>query len=217
MVHSGRCEGQGVTVKDGTLVLGAINGDQSAFAELYDRRARLIRAVCYDATHDSHLAADLTQEVFLRAYKNLRRLHDPDKFATWLVGIARNACRDWRRKQRREERATTGLTEQRVQAGFEADPPDDCLLELRDAIAGHLTQSGRHPGLTQQERLALHAFYLQGRDIEDARGVLGLSRSGFYRVLSSACERLRKMFEGEAGRDTCRLVEDSTAPGEVQT
>jgi DNA-directed RNA polymerase specialized sigma24 family protein len=140
MVHPGSCEDQGVLVKDGTLVLGAINGDQSAFAELYDRRARLIRALCYDETRDSHLAADLTQEVFLRAYKNLRRLHDPDKFGSWLVGIARNACRDWRRKQRREERATAGLTEQRMQAGCQVDPPDECLMELREAIAGHLTQ-----------------------------------------------------------------------------
>jgi hypothetical protein len=62
----------------------------------------------------------------------------------------------------------------------------------------------------------LHAFYLQGRDVEDARGVLGLSRSGFYRVLSSACERLRKMLEGKAGPETCQAVEGSTAPGEVQ-
>ncbi len=205
-----------MTVKDGTLVLGAINGDQSAFAELYDRRARLIRALCYDETHDPHLASDLTQEAFLRAYKNLRRLHEPDKFAAWLVGIARQVCREWRRKRRREERATTGLTEQRIQAGCQADPPDECLMELRDAIAGRLTQGGRGRSLTQQERLALHAFYLQGRCVEEARGVLGLSRSGFYRVLSSACERLRKMFEGETDSGTCRAVRESTAPREVQ-
>jgi len=206
-----------VTVKDGTLVLGTINGDQSAFAELYDRRARLIRAVCYDETHDSHLAAELTQEVFLRAYKNLRRLHDPDKFGSWLVGIARNMCRDWRRKRLREERATTGLAQQRLQAGCQADPPDECLMELRDAIAGRLAQGGRCKSLTQQERLALHAFYLQGRSVEEARGVLGLSRSGFYRVLSSACERLRKLFEGEADDEGCRAIKGSTPLGEVQS
>jgi RNA polymerase sigma factor (sigma-70 family) len=210
------CEDERVTVQDGTLVLGALNGDQAAFAELYDRRARLIRAICYDQTHDSHLAADLTQEVFLRAYKNLRRLHDPDKFTAWLVAIARRVCHDWRRKQRREERATTGLTEQQIQADRQAGPPDDCLLELRDAIAGRLTQEGRHPSLTQQERLALHAFYLQGRSVEEARGVLGLSRSGFYRVLSSACERLRKVFEGRMSPEICRAVNGASPHGEVQ-
>ncbi len=73
-----------MNVQDGTLVIGTLNGDRSAFAELYDRRARLVRAVCYDETRDTHAAAELTQEVFLRAYRDLRRLHVPDKFAIWL-------------------------------------------------------------------------------------------------------------------------------------
>ena len=49
------------------------------------------------------------------------------------------------------------------------------------------------PSLTDKERLALHVYYLQDRNVEEARAILGLSRSGFYRVLSSAVERLRQM------------------------
>lgn len=178
---------------DATLVLGVRNGDRSAFAELYDRRARLIRAVCYDATADPHTAADLTQEVFLRAYRNLQRLHDPQKFAAWLVGIARQVCREWRRKQRREQRSLQGLTQLRLTQPTWTDPPDARLIEIRDAIAS-LTAREQHsiPTLSERERLALHAFYLQGRSAEEARTVLGLSRSGFYRVLSSACANLRR-------------------------
>ena len=40
---------------------GIRNGDKDAFAEFYDRRARLVRALCYDATGDLHTATDLTQ------------------------------------------------------------------------------------------------------------------------------------------------------------
>lgn len=87
--------GLDVPARDGTLVLGVCKGDRAAFAELYDRRARLVRAVCYDETRDSSAAADLTQEVFLRAYKNLNHLHEPDRFAAWLVGVARQDCREW--------------------------------------------------------------------------------------------------------------------------
>jgi len=188
-----------MTVRDGTLVIGALNGDRSAFAELYDRRARLVRAVCYGETRDLHTAAELTQEVFLRAYRDLRRLHVPDKFTAWLVGISRQVCREWRRKQGREKRAMAGLSDHLALATPWADPPDGHLMELRDAMAGRA--AGGRESLTRQERLALHAFYLQGRDVEEARGVLGLSRSGFYRVLSSACQRLRRMLEGESDRD----------------
>lgn len=179
---------------DGTLVLGVRNGDRSAFAELYDRRARLVRAVCYDETRDLQTAADLTQEAFLRAYKNLGRLHDPDRFAAWLVGISRQVCREWRRKRRREQRGLAGLVEQQEATRKWAEPPEQRLVELRDQIASVMSRDRKSGvGLTDKERLALHVYYLQERNVEEARSVLGLSRSGFYRVLSSACERLRRV------------------------
>lgn len=183
-----------MAASDGTLVLGVRSGDRSAFAELYDRRARLIRAICYDETRHPQSAADLTQEVFLRAYKNLGRLHEPDRFATWLIGIARQVCREWRRKRRREQRGLAGLVEQRLPAERPVDPPEQRLIELRDQIAGLMRHEQKSvPSLTDKERLALHVYYLQDRNVEEARAILGLSRSGFYRVLSSTVERLRHM------------------------
>ena len=183
-----------MAASDGTLVLGVRNGDRSAFAELYDRRARLIRAVCYDTTKDIHAAADLTQEVFLRAYQNLGRLRDPQRFSAWLVAIARQVCREWRRQKLRDERKLTGFATRQAALRQVAEPPDERLIELREAIAG-MTERERStlPSLTEKERLALHAYYMQGRDVDEARGVLGLSRSGFYRVLSSAVDRLRRV------------------------
>ena len=166
---------------DATLVLGVLSGDRAAFAELYDRRARLIRAICYDNTEDLHSAADLTQEVFLRAYRKLGELHDPQRFPAWLVGIARQVCREWRRGRLRERKALGGLRPARECPG--ALPPDrldERIARLREAIGE----------LPEKERLALHAFYLQEQDAERARTVLGLSRSGLYRVLSSARRRL---------------------------
>ncbi len=40
------------SASDATLVRGSLDGDRAAFAQLYDRRARLVRAVCYDTTRD---------------------------------------------------------------------------------------------------------------------------------------------------------------------
>jgi RNA polymerase sigma-70 factor (ECF subfamily) len=177
------------------------NGDRSAFAELYDRRARLVRAVCYDATKDLHVAADLTQEVFLRAYQKLGQLRDPQRFSAWLVGIARQVGREWCRQKLRDERKVAGFAERQARLGRVAEPPDERLVELRDAIAAVTDRErGALPCLTEKERLALHAYYLQGRDVDEARSVLGLSRSGFYRVLSSAVGRLRLILNGQEVR-----------------
>ena len=186
-----------MSASDGTLVLGVRNGDRSAFAELYDRRARLIRAICYDTTRDLHAAADLTQEVFLRAYQNLGNLHDPQKFAAWLVGIARQVCREWRRRSLRDQRKTEGFAAYQAALDQADEPPDERLVELRDAIASLTEREQRGvPSLTEKERLALHSFYLQGFSADEARAVLGLSKSGFYRVLSSAVARLRRVLTG---------------------
>ena len=174
---------------DATLVLGVREGDRAAFAELYDRRARLIRAICFDATGDLHTAADITQEVFLRAYRGLGGLHDPQKFSAWLVGIARQVCREWYRRQRRERSALRQLSEMSRDAEpseLEAEFDESTVL-LRQAVAR----------LPEKERLALHAFYLLGQDAEQARAVLGLSRSGFYRVLSCARQRLKRVMSRE--------------------
>jgi RNA polymerase sigma-70 factor, ECF subfamily len=193
--------GADVAASDGTLVLGVRNGDRSAFAELYDRRARLIRAVCYDETRHLQTAADLTQEVFLRAYKNLGHLHDPDCFAAWLVGMARQVCREWRRKQRREQRGLAGMVGRQSPTRQWKDPPEQRLIELRDQIAGLMKHEQKSvPSLTDKERLALHVYYLQERNTEEARAILGLSRSGFYRVLSSAVQRLRQILHKQEVR-----------------
>jgi RNA polymerase sigma-70 factor (ECF subfamily) len=135
----------------------------------------------------------LTQDVFLRAYKNLGKLHDPNRFAAWLVGIARHVCREWHRKRRRERHAMHRIAARQAADQPPCNPPEQRLVELRDQVAGLLAgHNETGPRLREKERLALHAYYLQERNVEEARAVLGLSRSGFYRVLASACECLRR-------------------------
>lgn len=196
-----------MNVSDETLILGVLNGDRQAFAELYDRRARLVRAVCHDHTRDLHAAADLTQEVFLRAYRKLRSLRDPQRFTPWLVGIARQVCREWRRRKLRDSKKVARYASHWANQRPAFEPPDQRLVDLREAIANPDEAGGRpalsekdgsargRPALSEKERLALHAFYLQGRDVDEARSVLGLSRSGFYRVLASAVDRLRRLLD----------------------
>ncbi len=204
------------SASDATLVRGALDGDRAAFAQLYDRRARLVRAVCYDTTRDLQASADLTQEVFLRAWEKLAGLREPGKFSAWVTGIARQVCREWRRRRGKEGFGTSRLAEGRENPGNSSFAPlrddvpfaplrDDVpfaplrgdlvvpqildveIRELRDAVAG----------LPERERLALHAFYLQEQDVEQARAVVGLSRSGFYHLLAGARRRLRLKLRGQ--------------------
>jgi RNA polymerase sigma-70 factor (ECF subfamily) len=170
---------------DSELVQAVIGGSKSAYERLYDRYAPLVRAVCFDHTHHLADAQDLAQDVFLRAYERLGALRKPESFGRWLVGIARLRCREWQRQQRRERR--------RQQAERQATPMtpawqnDGPLEALRHQVAQ----------LPEKERLALHAFYLRDESAEQARQIMGLSRSGFYRALERGRKRLEKLMARE--------------------
>lgn len=165
---------------DKMLTEAVSKGEKTAYGRLYDRYAPLVRAVCYDATHNLADAQDLAQDVFIRAYEKLDRLRDPDRFGRWLMGIARLRCREWQRTARRAEGRHVGFNNDEPAAPNPSD--NGSAAQLRKAITE----------LPRKERLALHTFYLQGKSAEHARKIMGLSRSGFYRVLERARRRLEK-------------------------
>lgn len=61
-----------------------------------DYQGALLR-LCYAYLHDRALAEDALQETFLKAYRNLDRFRGDSSEKTWLMKIAVNTCRDFRR------------------------------------------------------------------------------------------------------------------------
>lgn len=168
---------------EGELVRAVTAGDKAAYGELYDRLAPLVRAVCHDHTRNLADAQDLAQDVFLRAYRQLGELRKPESFGPWIVGIARRRCSEWRRQKAREQRKHAACGAQlRVVENAGRPEEDGQLLRL---IAT----------LDEEERLALHAFYLQGKSAEEARRITGFSRSGFYKLLDRARTKLQRQLE----------------------
>ena len=169
------------TLSDKTLIRAVFAGDKAAYEKLYDRYAPLIRAVCYDSSGNLADAQDLTQDVFMRAYEKLDRLRDPELFGKWLVGIARRRSQEWLRQRLRHRNKSVELNEVQMVV---PDPPDDSRIKLLQKMI---------TTLPEKERLALHTFYLQGNSADNSRRIMGLSRSGFYRVLERARKRLEQL------------------------
>jgi RNA polymerase sigma-70 factor (ECF subfamily) len=170
---------------DRELIQAVFAGEKAAYEKLYDRYAPLVRAICYDTTRNLADAQDLAQDVFMRAYEKLGCLRDPDRFGKWIVGIARLRCREWRRQKLRSQNKNLALNNAQAVV---PDPTDDSLIELlRKMITA----------LPPKERLALHTFYLQGQSADNARRIMGLSRSGFYRLLGRARKRLEYLLVKE--------------------
>jgi RNA polymerase sigma-70 factor (ECF subfamily) len=135
----------------------------------------------------------LVQESFLRAYRKLRTLREPEQFGPWIISIARFVGRERRRALHRDRHEYQGTEE--ISTLLSAESGTD-LLE-RDQLE-HVMQ--RLSELEERERLAVHMYYLDARDAEQAAELLGMSRSGFYALLRRAIARLATVTKSCASR-----------------
>lgn len=75
--------------------------DRTAFAELMRRYQSHVEKILYHLAPDWQDRADLAQEVWIRVYRNVKRLNEPVKFRGWLSRIATNLFYDELRKRKR--------------------------------------------------------------------------------------------------------------------
>src|SRR5438132_4500131 len=85
------------------LIAHARQGDHEAFRLIFERYSRPVISFIYDVVSDRELAEELTQETFVRAYRNLGTMREETKLSTWLFGIARNVAREALRARMRDD------------------------------------------------------------------------------------------------------------------
>ena len=92
-------------LEERAAIEACLSGDGSAFDVLVLRHQKSIQRVCYRFTGNTEDAADLTQEVFVKAYRSLPKFRGTSAFSTWLYRIAVNACLSFKasRKNRADE------------------------------------------------------------------------------------------------------------------
>src|SRR5215510_11381436 len=83
------------------LIARARAGEHDAFRVIFNRYARPIASFINELVNNRDLAEELTQETFVRAYKNLSHLRDDTKLSTWLFGIGKNVAREAMRAKAR--------------------------------------------------------------------------------------------------------------------
>jgi RNA polymerase sigma-70 factor (ECF subfamily) len=88
---------------DKKIILDAQNGSIYAFEKIVLKYEKPILAYIYRLVRKREDAEDLTQETFLKLYKNIKKYDHNNKFTTWLFAIAANTTCDWFRKQRRKK------------------------------------------------------------------------------------------------------------------
>lgn len=90
----------GDTDKD--IIEYIIKGNTGAFSEIVKRYKGAVYSLCYRMVRNKEEAEDLSQEVFVKVYKNLTKYNPEYKFSTWILRIATNTTIDHLRKNKVE-------------------------------------------------------------------------------------------------------------------
>lgn len=86
--------------KDNELVINFLAGNKKSFELLLKKDFKPVFNFLLQITKDKAIAEDLTQETFIKVWKNIRRFDPEKKFKTWLFTIAKNTAFDYFKKKK---------------------------------------------------------------------------------------------------------------------
>lgn len=175
------------------LVRRARDGDAAAFAGLIRAFERVALAVAFSVTGDATAAGDVVQDAFVRAWRRLADLKEPEKFGPWLCGITRNLAIDAGRA-RGNRRATQDLP------ADGADPGAGPLEALGRREEAHRV-SAALGCLDEVSRSAVVLRYYDNLSSKQIGTLLGLAPAAVDMRLMRARRQLRDHLAEPAGAE----------------
>ena len=180
-----------MTQNDVELIQRILQGDQDAFAVLVNKYQKGIHALAWRKIGDFHIAQEITQDTFLKAYENLGDLKSYNSFGGWLYVIAARLCYDWRQKNAMPMESMDNIDASEVDhvsySRYVADKQAIEADETRREVVKKLLQK-----LPESERTVITLFYLGEMTINAISEFLGVSPNTIKSRLSRARNRLKK-------------------------
>ena len=178
-------------MNDAELIQHSLQGDQNAFAALVRKYQKGVHALAWRKIGDFHIAQEITQDAFLKAYKNLSDLKNHNLFAGWLYVIAARLCYDWRQKNAIPVASLDNIDASEVDkvsySRYTAEKQAAEADETRREVVKKLLQK-----LPESERTVITLFYLGEMTINAIGEFLGVSPNTVKSRLSRARNRLKK-------------------------
>jgi RNA polymerase sigma-70 factor, ECF subfamily len=160
--------------------------------ELFRRNHARVARWCLSYSSDRETAADLAQEIFIKAYQNLASFQGQSKFSTWLFSIARNHCLNAVRARSRQ------ATELKADGGEEillelADPGSSPHSAVEQAASADLVRKLLSEALDETEKVVFTLHYGEDMPLDAISRLLRLeNQSGAKAYIVSAKRKLAR-------------------------
>ncbi len=169
---------------DDVLVDLTRRGQRSAFSELVHRHKSAVTGLIQHKLRDAHRTLDVSQEVFLKVFRNLSKYEQRGRFRAWVLKIASNAAMDALREKR--PKSLVFLEQVRGHAPAASEALE--LKERREAIHATLDE------LNEAFRVPLTLRDIEGLSYEEIAEVTGLAVGTVKSRVHRGRERFRAKY-----------------------
>ena len=176
------------------LVQQACKGDRNAFREIVESNRKKIFFFAYDLTGSYQDAEDLSQEVFLKAFRSLKKFRGEASLSSWFYRITLNTFLDQKRKLSfTAEKKQQQLDDQHIrEISLNSDNPGSTPENFAESrqIKQHIEQALE--ALTPKERSVFVMRHYQGMPVKEVAGILNISGGTVKSFLFRAIKKLQK-------------------------
>lgn len=168
---------EGSQIADATLVVAVLNGDEQAFAEIFERYKRLVTGAVGRFFRDRSEIEECVQQSFAKTYFSLKdfRGETDNSFPAWITRIAVNVCYDeFRRRGRKPESLFTEIDDG---TGFLESVSDDKTISAETRVISAQLAEKILTTLDPKDRIAMTLVYSQDFSLNDAADIIGITPS----------------------------------------
>ena len=168
-----------------TATIGAMAANLRDFQDLVNAHQRMVFSIAYHFLHDSAIAEDVAQDVFLQLHRNLVSIESESHVTAWLCKVTSHRCIDYVRRQRKHL-----ALDEIPEPACETAPGDPLMARrLRRIVAS----------LPPKARIVVVLRYQEDMEVEEIANVLGWRLNTVKSQLHRSLAMLREKLERNTG------------------
>lgn len=184
------------SLADADVIGRVLAGDEALYQVLVGRYQESLFRIAYSMVRDSDVAADLVQDALIRAYVNLARCRNRERFRVWLITLLRNRVLDHLKEKRRKDASLSDddvlrRAETYPDRGANATDERYALRTLMEEALGRLSEPLRE---------AFVLRHLEDLPVAEVAELLGTGVSAVKMRLQRAREQLQRALAAELDR-----------------